>query len=469
MPSPETFADIAPDLIRFLVETQGRTPIRPYQPPGDMEGDIPGLEEDGQDLDTIAAELRDIIEHTPCTNGPAFFNQLFGGRDSAAALGEITASLLNSSMYTYKVAGPHALIERRLIDHMGAKIGWNDCDGIFNPGGSLSNLVGAMLARASAFPQAREEGMSGCRGTIYTSSEGHYSIVKNASIVGVGRANVRHITTDREGRMDPNALLHQIEEDRRAGFTPMMINATAATTVMGAFDPIEPLADIAGYQNIWLHVDGAFGSSLLLSPKYRDRLTGIEKADSVTWNAHKMMGVPMHCSVLITRHKGMLREHIGEGADYLFQTETDDVNFGTRSIQCGRRNDVLKLWAAWRFHGDRGYAARIERQMDLVRHCVQIIEDDPAMVLSTDPQSLTVCFEVASRSSRDICDELDRRGLAKVGHGIVNGRRVIRLVCINPNQTAADFDAFFGHVRDIAASLPDADNDVEAVKVSLSV
>ncbi|MCA9311027.1 MAG: hypothetical protein KDA21_07465, partial [Phycisphaerales bacterium] len=226
----DPIADLAPDLIRHLIRTQRDTPVQPYQPPAEMEQQLPPLEAGGRAIEAVVEELREIIERTPRTTGPAFFNQLFGGRDDAAALGEITASLLNSSMYTYKVAGPHAILERRLIDHMGEKIGWSACDGIFNPGGSMSNLVAALLARAHTFPTAREEGMHGCRATIYTSAEGHYSITKNASIVGVGRAQVRPIMTDAEGMMDPNALLHQVEEDRRAGFTPMMINATAGTT-----------------------------------------------------------------------------------------------------------------------------------------------------------------------------------------------------------------------------------------------
>ena len=329
-------------------------------------------------------------------------------------------------------------------------------------GGSLSNLAAMVLARNATEPDARNQGLSGQPLTVYTSAEGHYSIPKNAGMIGIGRHNVCEVPTNDDGTMKVDALAEMIAKDRARGCTPMMINATAGTTVMGAFDPIDAIADVAEREGVWLHVDGAFGATLLLSPEHRDLMAGIERAHSVTWNAHKMMGVPLSCSVLLTRRLGQLTRQIGEGADYLFQSDCDDVNYGTRSIQCGRRNDVIKLWAAWRHHGDAGYASRIARQFELTSYAASIVRRADDMTLSCEPQSLTVCFEVDGCDSAAICDLLDRESLAMVGHGLVNGRRVIRIVCVNPEQTEADLDEFFANVRDVASRLPATEGQTPA-------
>jgi glutamate/tyrosine decarboxylase-like PLP-dependent enzyme len=255
-------------------------------------------------------------------------------------------------------------------------------------------------------------------------------------------------------------LKELIAGDLANDLVPVVIVATAGTTVAGAFDPIREIAEVAAQHGIWLHVDGAFGGSVLLSGEHRHLLDGSELSDSFTWNPHKMMGVPLPCSAVLLRQKGLLNKNLSETAEYLFQEDDDELNPGTRSIQCGRRNNALKLWAAWQLHGDDGYEARVHRQFWLAHRATEMIQADPELQLSIEPQSVNVCFEVKGKSSAAICHYLDVEARLKVGHGVVNGRSALRLVCVNPDLTEADLRLALDEIKAVAAKLPPADNTV---------
>lgn len=409
--------------------------------------------------------LRRVAMATPTTAGPRFFNQLFAGRERVATIAEALTVVLNQSMYTYKVAGPQVLIEREVLERMLALASMAGGDAMFTPGGSMSNLAAMIVGRNEMTPDARERGFDGRGRTIYASEESHYSIRKNAAMLGVGRANVRAIGADAQGRMLPDALGDAIRSDRDSGMTPLMVIATSGTTVMGAFDPIEPIAEVAEREGLWLHVDGAFGGSALLHPASRGRLAGLGRADSFTWDAHKMMGVPLTCSVALTRRPGLFRKHFDESASYLFQQDLGPdhawLNPGTRSLQCGRRNDALKLWALWQSLGDDGFADRVERQLHLSRKAVGIIRNDDRMRLAFEPRWVNVCFEVVGRSTVAICDRLNSLGRLKVGHGVVFGRTIIRLVTIDPSIRDSDIDRLFEEILDVASGVEPSDNIVE--------
>lgn len=409
--------------------------------------------------------LRRVVMATPTTSGPRFFNQLFAGRERVATIAEALTAVLNLSMYTYKVAGPQVLIEREVLERMLALASMAGGDAMFTPGGSMSNLAAMIVGRNEMAPDARERGFDGKGRTIYTSEESHYSIRKNAAMLGVGGENVRTIVADAQGRMLPDALADAIRSDRDSGMTPLLIIATSGTTVMGAFDPIEPIAEVAEREGLWLHVDGAFGGSALLHAESRELLAGLGRADSFTWDAHKMMGVPLTCSVAMTRKPGLFRKHFDESASYLFQQEFGAdhawLNPGTRSLQCGRRNDALKLWAQWQSLGDDGFSDRVERQLHLAQRAAGIIRNNDRLRLSFEPEWVNVCFDVEDRSTEAICERLNSLGRLKIGHGVVHGRRVIRLVTIDPSIRDSDIDHLFEEILDVASGVEPAGNIVE--------
>ncbi|MCB9845120.1 MAG: aminotransferase class V-fold PLP-dependent enzyme [Phycisphaeraceae bacterium] len=449
--------ELASEFLRAEVEQ----PVHPRRDPDDLRNALDlSIGERGAPLEEVIGALRGVLEATPSTATRRFFNQLYGGRDDAATIAEMLTPISNTSMYTYKVAGPQVLVEQEVLRRLALVAGAPHAEGMFTPGGSMSNFAAMVIARNELIDNARDGGLDGRTLTAYASTEAHYSMPRAAGFIGIGRNSLHLAPVDGQGRMDPDRLAAMIERDKREGALPFMITATAGTTVQGAFDPIPELLPIAREHGCWLHVDGAYGASVLLSPSKRDLLRGVEEVDSLSWCLHKMMGVPLACSVILTRHRGALTRTFSENADYLFQQDDDDLNPGMRSMQCGRRNDALKLWASWKHHGEEGFAARVDALFDLAAYARERVESDPDLVLSCEPQSTNVCFEVRGKPSESICEALDRNGHLKIGYGVVNGRRVIRLTCVNPEITREDLDVFFWEIKRAAAGLRDADNTV---------
>lgn len=462
--------DLAPresrerELFDWLEATvrEARELVRLEQKPGTAESREAGrlaaalplaLGPDGMPPAEVLERLRTVLQATPSSSSWRFVNQLFGGREPAAVAAEMLALVPNISMYTFKAAGAQILVEREVLRRMADKVGLPGAEACFTPGGSIANLVALLLARNAADPGSRDGGAGFRSLTVYTSAEAHYSVPKNAGIVGIGRHRVRAVATRDDGTLDPESLAAALAADRAAGFVPALVNATAGTTVRGAFDPIRPLAALAREHGAWLHVDGAFGGSVALSSSHRHLLDGSDLADSFTWDPHKMMGVPLQCSALIVARPGALAASLDETADYLFQADDEALNPGHRSIQCGRRNDALKLWAAWLRLGDRGWDQRLARQLGLARRAAERIAADPALELVEAPPSINVCFLVRGVPSDAVCDRLDRDGRLKIGHGVVRGKRAIRLVCVNPDLDDADLGAILGEVKSAAREL----------------
>ncbi|MCC6785213.1 MAG: aminotransferase class V-fold PLP-dependent enzyme [Planctomycetes bacterium] len=399
-------------------------------------------------LHEVLAQLDAILAATPSSSSWRFVNQLFGGREPVAVAAELLASVGNVSMYTFKAAGAQVLVEDELTRHMANKLGMPTAEGSFAPGGSLANLVALLLARDAALPTARDAGMRTGAVAIYASSESHYSVPKSAAILGLGRTALRRIEVDDAGRMRVDRLQDRLLADVRAGVRPLAIVATSGTTVRAAFDPLRELSALARKHGAWLHVDGALGASFVQSRAHAHRVDGIDLADSVSWNPHKLMGVPLQSSLLLVRHRGALAASLDQAADYLFQTHAAEYDPGHRSLQCGRRNDALKLWAAWKHLGDAGWDARIERQMALARFAAERVAADPGFELLEPPAAVNVCFCVRGVDSAAVCDRLYRSGRLSIGHGQVGERRALRLVCVNPDLGEAGIERILDEIRD---------------------
>jgi glutamate decarboxylase len=172
--------------------------------------------------------------------------------------------------------------------------------GVTMPGGSASNLTSILIARNTLYPETKTSGYGTHRFVLFTSAHGHYSLEKAAQMLGFGNKNACSVPVDETGRMIPSELQRLITETRSQGGTPFYVNATAGTTVLGSFDPFKEIADICKREGLWMHVDGSWGGSVVFSERLRQgRLNGVERADSIAINPHKMLGVPMTCSFLL--------------------------------------------------------------------------------------------------------------------------------------------------------------------------
>ncbi|MFT4522008.1 MAG: sulfinoalanine decarboxylase [Bacteroidia bacterium] len=394
-----------------------------------------------------------VVLHTPRTSSKLFFNQLFGGRQDKAVIGDLLAVILNNSMYTYKVAGPQVGIEKAILTEVCKLVGYSDkADGTIAPGGSMSNFMAMIMGRDRAVQTTRNQGVTQ-KMTLYTSVESHYSIPKNASFMGVGRDHVRYVKTNSLGEMDPVDLARQVEKDKQEGFTPFFVNVTAGTTVLGAFDRIPEVSTVCKEHNLWLHVDGAYCGGVIFSKKYKHLLNGIELSDSFSFNAHKMLGTPLTCSIVVTKNREDLSKSFSNDAEYLYQTDADDFDLGKTSIQCGRRNDALKLWTLWKAVGNKGLSEIVDNQFYLADVARQYVTNHSDYTLYSYPDSVSVCFNYKNIPATTLCTLLYEDAATLVGYGKFEADEFVRLVTVNSTNTKEDILHFFKTLEEAATSL----------------
>ncbi|XP_074655320.1 cysteine sulfinic acid decarboxylase-like isoform X2 [Tubulanus polymorphus] len=359
----------------------------------------------GCDEEQLYSIVSKIVKHSVKTGHRLFFNQLFQGLDINGLSGALLTEAMNTSMATYELSPVFTLMENYVLDEIIKLIGYDSGEGTFCPGGSLGNMYGLNLARYRRYPEIKRHGSNGLPHLcIFTSVSSHYSIGKGASFLGIGSDHVIKIPIDENGRMIVSELEIAIEKVIKSGKVPLAIVATAGTTVYGAIDPLDEIGDIANRYEIWMHVDGAVANSLLFSGRYRHLIAGIQKADSIIWNPHKLLGIPLQCSAFLTKHKGLLIETHESKASYLFQQDKFyDVsydNVGDRVIQCGRKIDSFKFWLAWKAGGNNAFEKRIDKAIDNSRYMAQEVRRRPEFELVLEPQTITVCFWYIPRRLR---------------------------------------------------------------------
>lgn len=431
-------------IVKQLLEAENKEPVaQPIQAESLFETLDLKLEDEGTSDDVFYNSLENLIMNTPRTATKQFFNQLFGGRKSKAVLGDLLAVMLNNSMYTYKVAGPMVGVEKEILRRTAELVGYDQFSGgTIAPGGSMSNFMAMVMARDAFESNIRYEGVSS-KMTIYTSADCHYSIEKNAAMMGVGRKQVRYIPTNEHGIMMLNELEKQIENDMAEGFQPFFVNVTAGTTVLGSFDPIEETAEICKKYQLWLHVDGAYCGAVIFSKEYKHLVKGAEKADSFSVNAHKMLGTPLTCSIILAKDKRYLSDSFSNDARYLYQTDGDDYNLGKTSIQCGRRNDALKFWTLWKSIGTKGLEQLVNHQFYLADVARDYIKQNKDYQLYSFDNSISVCFNYKNIPAEKLCTALYQHAELMVGFGTFKTEEFVRFVTINADNKKEDIINFF--------------------------
>ncbi len=397
------------------------------------------------------------------TSHKQFFNQLFGGYNLPSIIGEMTAGITNTSMYTYEMSPVATLMELELVEKMCNYIGYKKGDGILTSGGSQSNLQAMFCARNQHFPDIVEKGIQNFPKMVaFVSEEAHYSFDKAANILGLGTNQLMKVQADSSGRMIPCELERLIKISIKNNDFPFFIGLTTGTTLKGAFDPIPEISQIAKKYNIWLHADGSWGGSVIFSKKHRNLIKGIEEVDSFTWNPHKLMNVSLSCSALIVKEKGILeRDFSNHKIDYLFhENDTGDYDLGKKSFQCGRRVDSLKLWLSWKYLGDKGYENRIDKLFRLAHYATQLVNEKTEIELMNVPSFLNICFRWIPNFEVDINQfnlelrtALLKSGTSMINYGYIDKNLVIRLVLTNSEIENKDIDKLFNNIERIAVEL----------------
>jgi len=315
-------------------------------------------------------------------------------------------------------AGGAELIEQQTLEWLAQFVRFPLGEGTFTSGGMTSNLTAVLVARERALPGSRADGLSGRRAAVYCSDEAHYSVVRAVEAAGLGANSVRRIPIDHARRLDAGKLAEALDRDRADGVVPVAVIATAGTTLTGAVDPIDRIADLCAEYGTWLHVDGAYGLPAASTASAGPLFEGLARADSATVDAHKWLGVPKSCSAVLFRERGSLVTAFGHHERYMLH-EGDIANPVDRTFEYSRPLRSLRLWMAFRIHGATQYRRWIEGTLTHARELVALIDASDDFELLHTPMLSTVCFRHRPAGIADLDAHNARLGRAMQTDGRV--------------------------------------------------
>jgi aromatic-L-amino-acid decarboxylase len=407
---------------------------------GPLHDAMPELGEDpGRVLDELCREMVDQGFHVPSAN---YFGLMNPTPTYMGFLAEALVAALNPQLATLARSQLASKIELETLRWIGERVGWSeDFSGTFTSGGNEANFSGMALALAAKFPESIEDGTGTIdgRALAYASVESHHSLDKSAGLLGIGRKALRRIAVTPELKLDSSKLEETIRNDRANGGRPFLVVATAGTTNCGTIDDLPVLAEICRNQNLWLHVDGAYGASAIFSDRHRHVVSGLELADSITLDPHKWLAMPFAAGVILTRHPKVLERAFSVAAPYMPRAAGAQLPDNSRiSTQWSRRMNSLKLWLTLRVHGRQAYEEHIDQQMKLARGFVNWITSGDIFELAA-PQTLPiVAFRLKSSdpskiaaAHAEIVDQVTRDGQRWISDTIVNGESAMRMMVIS--------------------------------------
>ena len=451
-------ARVVEEATRYL-DRLGTSPVRPdssgaetlmyFDEPPPETGQGPAV------LDDLAA----VARHSRAGNG-RFFGYVMGSGEPVGALGDLFASVINQNGTAWRSGPATTVIERTVISWLAQAIGCDGFGGIFTSGGSLANLMGLAMAREAKVP-ANQTGVAGSS-VVYASSEAHLSIGKAVALLGLGRDNLRLLPADNGFRLSPTALRKAVTADREAGRTPLAVVACAGTTVTGAVDPLAQLVAVARDEDLWVHVDGAYGlPAAMVEP---DTFAGIADVDSLSIDAHKWLYQPLDCGVLLYRNPAAARQAFAFTDDYAASLSDDPVEGDVlfeETIELSRRIRALKLWLSLRYHGLSSFRAAIAMNLRQARLLADLIDKQPSLERVAEVPLSAVCFrwvggDQASLDGQnaELLDRVNRRGRVYLSNATVRNHFVLRACITNHRATDADIAAVVDEVLAAAAELP---------------
>ncbi len=336
---------------------------------------------------------------------PRYFGLFNPSVRPASVMADTLVAAFNPQLAVWAHAPAACEIERLALGFLASRLGFEPgiCAAAFTTGGSEANFTAVVAALTRAFPRYGRQGLTGtgARPTVYLSEESHHSFHKIAHATGIGRDALRIVPVDEHLRLSCSALANQITEDEAAGLHPLMVVATAGTTAAGIIDPLRETAAICGEHGLWFHVDAAWGGSAMLSPALAPHLAGIEGADSVTWDAHKWLSVPVGAGMIFCRHRAPLAQAFGVDASYVPRGAADTEDAYVTTMQWSRRFIGLKLFMALAELGAEGYGAMIDRQVAMGRRLRAALEAAGWTILNQTPLPV-VCFTHRRLESGDL-------------------------------------------------------------------
>ncbi|CAG8972382.1 hypothetical protein HYALB_00007135 [Hymenoscyphus albidus] len=395
---------------------EARTALVEYHAPKELKEifglvlpDGVGEKTEGGGKEGLFEIVEKVLRFSVNTWDQGFLDKLYASTNAVGLVSELLLAVLNTNQHR-SISPTLTIIEKTTTKTLAQKFGFNGpCSGgISTQGGSASNTTSLILARNTLYPSTKIHGNVTHNFVLFTSSHGHYSLEKAAQMCGLGTASVIPVPIDATGRMKVDELERLIKECKGEGKTPFYVNATAGTTVLGSFDDFEAISTVCERGGLWMHVDGSWGGSVIFSEKQRHKLKGVEKANSVAVNPHKMLGVPMTCSFLLGPDMRVFHKANTLPAGYLFHANEEDStpesaeapideevwDLADLTLQCGRRGDSLKMALHWIYYGSSGISAQIDHAFSIASYFTGLLASKPTFELVSEnpPPCLQVCF-----------------------------------------------------------------------------
>jgi len=442
-------------LAGYLTKTlDGKGPVHPWLEPEDRLKLWP---DPSVRTSTPLQVIQELLEQSQHIHHPGFVGHQMAPPLPLAALADLASSVLNNSSAIYEMGPAGVLIEKRVVDWMNRSLGYGpDSDGFFTSGGTLGNLTALLAAR-----QAKGGEDPWTEGTrepfcFLVSEHAHYSIDRAVKIAGWGEAGVIKIPVDDQFRLSLDALKPAYEKAKSEGKRVIGISASACSTATGSFDPLEGIADFAEARGLWFHVDGAHGASTILSKKYRGLLKGIDRADSIVWDPHKMMMTPALTTAVLFKRGDDSYRTFAQKASYLFQKGAKEewFNPSQRTLECTKRDFSFRLYLVLRTYGAELFGDYVTRQFDLARSFAAKLRTTKDFEVPVDPQANIVCFRYVGKKNADL-DVLHtqvRRKIIEAGKFYLVQTKLptgvhLRTTLMNPFTTESQLDELVEAIR----------------------
>ena len=419
----------------------------------------------------VARIEREVLPTSAYNGHPRWLAYIMGAPTPVSVLGSLVAAALNQNSGLWRVTPSSTAIEVQTLGWIAEMLGFPEtAEGLFVSGGQMANIVAhAVIRDARTSWDVRRYGMRGPDGNapqirIYASSELHYCHEQAAELLGMGREAVRNVPVDEHYRMRLDSLSQMIVEDRARGDLPIAIVGTAGTVGTGAIDPIPELIDVARGEDLWLHIDGAYGAFAALAESCPPDLRALAEADSVACDPHKWLFAAIDAGVVLVREPGRLERSFAFHASYL---ETADrgarVDFLERGPENTRPQRALKVWMSIQAFGWDGYAAMIDYNIRLAAYMEELVQATPGLVLGAPRDLSIVCWRVepggVEGTALDelqvgIIEEIERRGIAMVSNArLHDGRSALRACITNFRTRAQDVETIVQASAEIGADL----------------
>lgn len=424
---------------------------------------------DGHPLNDVAERIEhDVMSAMNQLAHPMCMGHQVSAPLPVAVWMEAVIAAMNQSVAVAEMSPSATVVETQLVKWMTGLLGWGaEAGGTLTSGGTEATFTALLAARARAMPNAWQRGV-GAGGTVLPvvlcGEHAHYAVTRAVAQLGLGLDRAIAIPS-RDWRMDPDALAARLQSLADEGIPVMAVVATAGSTATGSFDDLDTIATLCDARGIWLHVDAAHGGSALLSDAHRGRMGGASRARSVAWDAHKMMLLPLSAGMLFVRDERDLDRAFAQRAPYLFH-DTDDGRVwdqGTRSFQCSRRADALKMWATLQRYGATGLGTIYDHLCRTVQDLHAAIGAHPDFVALHEPESNILCFRWVGRGADDdetvdafnraLRERYNKSGRGWITTTVLGGRRVLRVTVMNPRTGRDEMLALLDGLSEEAAAM----------------